>query len=70
MSEFNLETLRWQMIEAFHTFSNTNRSHVMERSQNWDDYCAKREKFLEQRPYRRGTKYVHLKETLIENEPT
>lgn len=66
MTTYDLETLREEMIWAFHEYVGTSQAKLHKRMFLWDVYCRKREAFLEQDSYRNGRKYVPLKETMID----
>lgn len=63
---YDLEILRTEMISSFYEYAATPSVNMAARMAAWDNYCEKREIFIEQSCYRKGQKYVQLKHTLVE----
>lgn len=66
MNDVHLEHLRFEMIDAFYEYDSANPIKLTQRMTAWDDYCTKRERFLEYRCQLYDIKYVSLRQTLVE----
>ncbi len=68
-SEYNVETLRREMIRVFHEFTAIPVRKEQARTETWEYYCECRERYLEQYSQKYGTRYIPLHLTMLTKEP-